>query len=354
MQNHKKPEFISPSGLDTWLKNEEEYFLKYLAPEKPPRFPQTQAMSVGSAFDAYIKCYLHRKLFGDNHKHSVEFQFDALFDKQVETQHRDFAKQAGANCFIAYKASGALIDLLNLLNKSPEEPRFEFTEIAHAAEHGVYNTVKVTESVQKILDVRGLWHDNHVVILGKPDLFFKLTNGISIILDWKVNGYMSGSGKTPTPGYFKQLDGYTPNSKNHGSTHKDCIPYEEQGFMYSLHPNIEQKEEGWARQISAYSWICGAEVGSEIIACVDQLACKPSYPSPVISIAQHRCPITEAFQLKTYELFQTLWDLAHGDHFFRRMSQTESQQRCEILMAQANIYKGDDPKTKWLQSLRKH
>lgn len=354
MSDRKKIEYLSPTALDTYLNNIEEFFLKYIAVDRPPRFPQTQPMAVGSGFDAYIKSFLHRKLFGDSHKNSAEFEFDALFEKQVEVQNRDFAKQAGANCFVAYKKSGALGMLLELLQKAPEEPRFEFTEIAHAAEHGVYNRVRATSNVEKILSLRGLLHDNPVTILGKPDLFFKLRNRTSIILDWKVNGYLSASGKVPTSGYWRMLDGFEPQSKNHGNTHRECVPYSEDGFDYSLHANIEQYEPGWARQISAYSWICGAEVGSEIIACIDQLACKPSFPSPMITVGQHRCPITEAFQVKTYTEFQEAWDVAHSDHFFRSLSKEESENRCKMLLKQGAVYKGDDPKTNWLRSLRKH
>lgn len=350
--NIKRPQYLSPTALDAFLGNIEEFFLKYLAIDRPPRIPQTQPMAVGAGFDAYIKSFLHRRLFGDNHKHSPDFAFDQLFEKQVEPQNRDFAKQAGANCFVAYKKSGALQSLLALLTVAPEEPRFEFTEIAHAADNGVYNKVKATSNVERILSLRGLIHDNPVVILGKPDLFFRLRNCIAIILDWKVNGYLSNSGKSPTPGYWRMLDGFEPQSKNHGGSHRECIPYNESGFEYSLHPNLEHNEEGWARQISAYSWICGAEVGSEIIACIDQLACKPSYPSPMITVAQHRCPITEAFQVKTYTQFQEAWDVCHGDHIFRHLSKEDSEKRVNVLLRQAAVYVGDDPKTKWLRDVR--
>lgn len=349
---------ISPTALDTYLKNDEEFYLKYLTQDRPPRFPQTVPMSVGSAFDAYIKCFLHQRLFGRNHKHSVEFEFDSLFENQVEPQNRDFAKKAGATCFLAYKESGALAQLLGLLTKSPTEPRFEFTEIAHAADHGVYNTVKMTPKVQETLAARGLIGTaGPVVLLGKPDLEFSIkgnTDNINIILDWKANGYVSNSGKNPTPGYLNVWDGFNPKSKNHGSTHRDAIPHYEGDFVYSLHPNLEQQEETWAKQIAVYNWICGTPVGSDIIACIDQLACKPSYPQPMITIVQHRCPITPEFQLKVYEQFQQLWNLAHSDHFFDRMSKEESQQRCALLAKQASIYEGDDEKTRFLRSLRQH
>ena len=51
----RTPKYISPSALKLFEKNPTEYYLKYLADAHPPRSPQTQPMSVGSAFDAFVK-----------------------------------------------------------------------------------------------------------------------------------------------------------------------------------------------------------------------------------------------------------------------------------------------------------
>ena len=61
----RTPEYYSPSSLSTWLNNPRDFYLKYLADERPPREAQTQPMAVGSSFDAYIKCYLASCLWGE-------------------------------------------------------------------------------------------------------------------------------------------------------------------------------------------------------------------------------------------------------------------------------------------------
>ena len=345
-----RPKYLSPSSVSTWLSNPEEFFLKYLAIDKVPRIAQTQAMAVGSAFDAYIKCYLYRRLFGDEKTKADGFWFDDIFEKQVEPQNRDTATKNGAVCFMAYKNSGALSKLFELLKAAKEPPMFEFTKYGQIHEEGggVYNKI--------VADIDGLevTSAGHVVILGKPDLFFITKNDINVVLDWKVNGYYStGQGRTATPGYLLLLDGFEPKSKNHGRIHKDAVPWEdESGLHYSLTPNIEMREPDWARQITTYSWLCGAQVGAPMVVAVDQLVCKPSYPSPNISVALHRCTVTEKFQLETYKTFQAIWNIVQSDHIFRDKPLVESIERCQSLLGQANIYKGDDARTEFLRRMR--
>jgi hypothetical protein len=342
-----RPKFLSPSAVSTWLNNPEEYFLKYLAIEKVPRIPQTQAMSVGSSFDAYIKCYLYRRLFGDEQTKTDGFWFEDLFEKQVEPHNRDFAAKAGAVSFMAYKDSGALSKLFELLKTAKEPPMFEFTKCGTVHEEGgVYSAIQA--------DGVSVGSAGPVIILGKPDLFFITRSDINVVLDWKVNGYCStGKGRNPTPGYLLLLDGFQPQSKDHGRIHRDAIPWEDDsGLHYSLHPNIEMQEVDWARQITSYSWLCGAVVGSPIVVAVDQLCCRPSFPSPNITIAQHRCTVTEKFQIETFKTFQTIWDIVHSDHIFRDKPLVESIERCENLLSQATLYKGDDAKTDFLRRMR--
>jgi hypothetical protein len=352
--NIKRPKYLSPSAISLWLKDKEQFFLKYLAIDRPPRILQTQAMSVGSSFDAYIKCFLYARLFGTEKAKNDGFDFNVLFEKQVEPQNRDFAMKAGAHCYQSYKASGALGHLLALLQSAKEPPRFEFEAMGHKAEldaGGIYNTVTVSPQVQVIEPTATA---GNVVLLGKPDLHFTSKSDISVVDDWKVNGYCSNSGRKPTPGYMMLLDGFPTKSKNHGTSHKEAMPYEEAcGLSYSLHPNIELQEPDWARQLAFYSWLCGSPVGSDIVIAIDQLCCMPSFPSPMISVAQHRCMLTKDFQVKTYNLAQEIWNIIHSDHIFRDLSLVDSIQRCEILLQQAEAFKGDDAKDEFLRRMRR-
>jgi predicted transposase YbfD/YdcC len=306
-------------------------------------------MAVGSSFDAYVKSFIEKALFGTV---SPEFEFDALFTKQVEPHNRDSARASGAICFQAYRESGSLDDLLQLLRESPTKPKMEFTVTGGSSVEGFDENGNVYRTVTMTQEAHSLVHGNDVVILGKPDLYFQTKDGTDVIFDWKVNGYYSKSGKSPTPGYLLYKDGFNPKSRNHGKTHADAIPYNAGNMEYSLHPNLEQVEPTWARQLSAYSWLCGSAVGSSLIAAVDQLCCKPSFPTAMISVAQHRCCITSSFQIEAYNMFQTLWSIVQSDHIFRHLTPEESQERIRVLIQQNEAYKGDDQHTKWLNSIR--
>lgn len=264
-------------------------------------------MAVGSAFDAYVKAFLAKALFGSG------IDFNSLFEQQVEEHNRDFAQKAGAKVFLAYKESGSLVDLLRILETAREPPRMEFTQQERILADGD--------------------HTNPVVILGKPDLYFITKEGLPVVLDWKVNGFCSDTGASPAQGYIV-IKG---QCRNHGSAHHSACIWHEKDLLINADPNLEKYKPDWATQIAVYSWLCGAKVGEQVIAAVDQIVCKPDG----ISVAQHRCEITEGFQRKVHAEFQECWDIVHSDHIFRDVSYELSKARCQMLATQALAF--EDP-----------
>jgi hypothetical protein len=121
----RKPTYLSFSGMALWEKDPEAFYIKYLSETRPPRLPQTPAMCVGSAFDAYVKAALHAAVFGPSF--DPEYEFGTLFESQVEPYNRDFAVRAGKYCYKAYRHSGAYVELRDLLMQAIEPPRFEST-----------------------------------------------------------------------------------------------------------------------------------------------------------------------------------------------------------------------------------
>src|SRR4051812_14365124 len=111
----RKIEYLSPTSLELFYKNQQEFYLRYLSDKRPPRIPQDRPMSVGSSFDAHAKSYLHQNLFGKGH--DPKFDLKNLFEAQVEPQNRDWALAAGQHAFDVYKRSGALADLMLDLQK---------------------------------------------------------------------------------------------------------------------------------------------------------------------------------------------------------------------------------------------
>src|SRR5690348_10576504 len=97
----RKPKSLSYSSASLFKKNPEEFFLKYLAGNRPDRIPQQRPAAAGSAFDARVKSSLAADLgMTDN-------TYEVLFEAQVEPQNREWAAPAGVHLLEEYKATGA-------------------------------------------------------------------------------------------------------------------------------------------------------------------------------------------------------------------------------------------------------
>ena len=293
------PEYLSPSSLSKWERDQEEYYKHYLSDNRMPRSKQTEAMSVGSAFDSVVKSYLHIAIYGNE----GEFSKEELFEKQVEPHNRDFAWEAGEICFEAYKKTGALSDLLTLLHKSDIQPQFE-------------STIK--------REVKG------VTLLGKPDIFFSIEERL-VIYDWKVNGYCSKKGMIPSRGYIMIRDSW--DSKDHKESrgnncpHKDSHPMMVNGIMVNVGEKMETINAKWALQLSVYAWLLNEPIGGDFLIGIDQLACR----NGKIRVAKHRNYVGADFQLNAFYRFLNLWEIIHSDHIFRDLDISESAARCELL-----------------------
>lgn len=306
-KGRRRPKYLSPSALSTFEKSPSDYYMRYLAGSRPPRDPQTRAMSVGSSFDAYAKSYLHSRLFGAS---DPKYEFEALFESQVESQNRDWARVHGMHVFNQYRDSGALADIATTLDSAKGTPRFEFN-------------VEATVS--------------GVPLLGKPDLCYITMVGLEVIHDWKVNGYCSNFAPSPMPGYMK----LRPGSK----MHKACMPTMYRGTMINSSANLENFNEEWARQLSTYAWCLGTPVGSDVVGTVDQIVCKGGVPDgsqfPEMRIATHKCKIGSTFQYDTINKYIGLWNRITTGYFFMEETVEASDLHCEMLDKQARLLYGE-------------
>lgn len=314
----RTPEYLSPSSLKCAEDDQEEFYFRYLAETRIPKIPQTQPMSVGSAFDAYVKSYLHHALFGENHKDSNKFQLQSLFESQVESHNRDWALVAGRYVFWCYKESGALSDLMLELNGAVDDPSFEFE---------VKGEVKgYREGVT--MDVEGM------VLLGKPDIRFVNREGLHCIFDWKVNGYCGKANTSPKPGYVRCRE-WTPAGWAQRGCHKDAFPQVYRGILTNPHKYLETVDRDWATQNCTYGWLLGEAVGAEFLSGIDQVCGNGTKSTPesfpVLRIASHRCRVSESFQFETLARFQNLWKRIRSGHFFQDLSKGESDAKCQEL-----------------------
>jgi hypothetical protein len=323
----RKPKYMSPSSLQKWLKDRKEYFLCYLADNRAPRIAQTPPMSIGSAFDAFVKSSMHFSIFG-NYGKDNQFKEDAIFASQVESQNRDKSFVAGKFLFEKYKECGALRDILTEIARGIGEPRFE---IALEGTVGVSGT------------------HGGVPIMCKPDLMFRNVEGMVVIFDWKVNGYYSKSRVSPMAGYIKCRDAYGERTRSHNTCHKDAFLQMYKGTVINVASFLEQHDEDWATQLSTYSWMFGERIGSETIAWIDQLVCSPSggeYPN--LRIATHKSRVSHDFQFKAIKQYQDAWDRIQEGYIFTDLTREDSDKMCAAL---ENQYTSTGPNDDWFNQI---
>ncbi len=328
----RTPKYLSPTSIGMWRKDRREFYLIYLADNRPPRLPQTQPMAIGAAFDAYVKSYLHERIFGKGA--NPIFKFDTLFEAQVESHNRDWALRHGAHVFSNYKTCGALSDLMLDLNDADGEPQFE---------------MQITGRVVHSSCVGG------IILLGKPDIHFINKSGAFLVYDWKVNGYCSESTTSPKKGYIKIYDAFTlKHSKQHGQPHKDCQLMRVDGVYINIAHPMEVVDLGWTDQTTVYSWILGALVGSKFTVGIDQIVCKGSGSEfPYLRVAQHRNRVSEAYQNQLHNEIADIWTRVKKGKsaIFDDVSEKDSTKRCDVLDLIYKNYNDDHQYSDWFNTM---
>lgn len=291
----REMKYLSPTSIDLFYKDRTEFYLRYMAEHRPPRIPQTMPMSIGAAFDAYVKSYMVAGLIGDVER----FRFDTIFETQVEPQNRDWGREHGKFVFDEYVKSGALADLMIELEGAVQQPRFEYTiegRVAHETQAG------------------------GVPLLGKPDVYYVNRHDAHVIHDWKVNGYCSKSATSPKKGYTKVRPG---NKK-----HKDAQLLVMQGVEINAAHYLEQIEESWAKQLAIYGWVLGEPIGSKFLTGIEQIVGNKEIG---LRVATFRTRISESFQLDWYARVHFVWSTIKSGHIFTDMSREESVARGALL-----------------------
>lgn len=270
--------YISPTSLKLFWSDPDEFYMKYMCPTKTPPFPQTRAMSVGSAFDCYVKAYIAKQFGMDSHN------LNYLITKAVEPHNLEYARVAGMAVFQFYEEVGALADLMILMKDLRANPRMEF---------------KVKGEILG------------VPISGKPDLYFTRKDGLVLGHDWKVNGYVAKRPPSPQKGYLKVYG----NALGGRVQHKDCMAKSsDYGVQYNATGDFQPD---WRDQLTIYMWALGIPVGEEFMIQVDQVL-------GLERVARHRIMVGAEYQKELADKMASMWEIINSGHLFRSMSKRES------------------------------
>lgn len=304
----RQPKFYSASNIGTFFQDKRDYYLKYLSDNKV-RDPQTPAMALGSAFDARIKAYLHKRYVGNG---DPEFEFDNLFVSQVEEQNRDILLETSKIVYKAYVESGALKRLCVILDKA------EDIGMEYRLEGDIFG----------------------VPFCGYPDLTFSL-NGQPVIFDFKVNGYFSKNGIGPKK-YYSWIEGGLNSTgkplRGDKQKHKDAVISDWHGLPYCSNFPFELVDEKWAFQMMIYHWLKGVDPCDLPLIGIEQISCQPNK----IRVAQFRGMVSNDFiancESKIKHVYNTVTTLVDGyPHIFENLSKEDNDLLCVTLDGVANI-----------------
>lgn len=318
------PHYLSFSGMTQFFSDRDEYYLRYIAKNRPPRAPQGEPASVGSAFDARVKAELYERYYGKGYM-PEKYSFEALFLKQVDEERRDFARERGVYVYDCYVKSGMYKRFTDVFDLAIEPPEFEF---------------KVEKTV------------GGVPLLGLPDGHAKLAGGCSLIADWKVNGFCSKSSTSPTKGYLKCLDGYdsVKKSRSHDTSHKLHAPIDLGGIEISEH-YMEDVEEKWASQTTGYGWCLGSEVGKEdTIYMIHQCVAKPlpGGGMPLLRFAEYRSRTRTPFQQMLMKNYQRVWKAVSTGHIYDELSKEASDKEVARMHALSeSLFSDESEHSEW-------
>lgn len=242
-----------------WLHCSEKFFLKKLSGYS---FDEKQGnpAAMGSAFDAFVKTWIAHKIGLSNEpKLQVEELLKSVQIPDTDSRRAEILR-AGKNLAKLYMELG-LVD--RLLKENVSDLELHIFEIFHG-----------------------------VRILGLPDGVITQSDGIKVPLDWKVRGYGSKHGYSPT-------QGYTTYISNDGTV-KDW--HSKRGDP------LENLNDRWAIQMAIYFWLLNPgkmRPGNFIDApCAIEEA---TYGRKNIVFTQIRTVVSAAFQETIWEKMKRCW-----------------------------------------------
>lgn len=247
--------YISYSSFKQALGCEYEFYLMRLAGMPYMPFPQTRPMAMGYAFESFVKAEIARLLGKLEYKNKL-----AKLLENIQPEHQDIIAK-GHELFEEYCHCG---QLKRLIDEGVEDVELE----GHAELGG--------HSIEGIVSNFGV-----IKIFGKPDAVM-----VDRPLDWKVNGFESKWGKSPTPGYVRSFT----RGVDKGRHEKSQLP-------------MELLDPEWATQMVFYNWLKKGAVVGPMLGAIEQVAISPTK----VSFSSFRSSISTTFVEKIFDQLNDLW-----------------------------------------------
>lgn len=307
--------YISPSQAGLFYSNREEYYLKYLADNKPPPFKQTAPMGVGGAFDSHVTRALAVKYFGRDDPRcgaGAEYDLEVMLDSAIQepSLDRTAITRIGLELFKRYMATGAYARICAELDLADEGSITMQSTLYYEAGDGL-------------------------TLMGLPDLAFT-RGGVQHVYDFKCNGFYSQA--SPLKNHVWKGTGSTEG------VHKGAILGKHScGTVVDLSGVFD---DTYKRQTCTYAWsLVGRPLGDyePIIVGIEQVACRPAssrWKDPTvdgvaISNVSTRSLISVEAQEAVMAEYKHMWSCITSGWVFDDLTRPESDALCSQLEATA-------------------
>ena len=261
--------YFSPTSFMEWQHCKAKFVDKRLMGRVKIESEQGKPAAMGCAFDCFIKRWLAKKLGIINRP---DLEMEALSAQITRQEDREEIIEAGRNLAIKYVELSLGDNLL----------RGGLCDL----ETDIFHLMQAPEGCPEVR------------LFGKLDAALKTdsgseygvdTSGIIIPHDWKVRGYGSVHGYSPTPGYSFYL---TWNGKTKAAHNKNICP------IHELH-------ERWAIQLTIYAWMLNNVYypTRDLPVAIDEI----TYGNNSIVFSQIRTFTSIEYQLNLFNQIQEAW-----------------------------------------------
>lgn len=175
-----------------------------------------------------------------------------------------------------------------------------------------------------------------VPMKGFPDCHYVHRNGIRVLLDWKCNGYMAKSARSPYKHYL--ID--RPKNK----AYKGINPVDENGLVVQRDVAFEEVNRGWATQLAIYLWLLGEPVAkADSVVQIDQVLPRPNEEKPQCRIVTYRGFISREFQARLADKLASVWSAIKEGHVYDSLPPDEGRIKVEKLEQLVRLERSNNP-----------
>jgi hypothetical protein len=260
MNFNKKLIYISPSAFMEWERCSYKHWLKKLSGHQVEN-SQGLAAAAGNAFDTCVKYKLAKELGIDHYPKLHLINLAASINVENDDLFRE-VMQVGENLAKRY---------------------FQYGFAKRVISEGLYD-----------LELNIFRQLSSFNILGLPDGCLKQEDDelgtVYVPLDFKVRGYKSKLGYSPTPGYKMYI---STSGETKGIHTKHGTP-------------LEELNRNWAVQMCVYYWLLNNDTTCthNIPVAIDEVC----HGRKHITFSQIRTHITPKFQLEVWQGFCKMWN----------------------------------------------